>query len=274
MTQLHMHIISDSTGETAEIVARAAVAQFEHIETREHLWTMIRNDKALDEALVAVRAHPGFVMYTMVDEKLRERLEKGCHQAGVPCLSVLDPVVAALGAYLGAEVKARPGGQHVMDAEYFSRIEAIQFTLAHDDGQSSRSLDRADVVLVGVSRTSKTPTCIYLANRGLKAANIPFVPDCPLPPELLTLKNPMIVGLTKDPKRLVQVRRNRLLLLDKDQDSDYVDPAKVAREVNEARKLFESQGWPVIDVTRRSIEETAASIIKLVNRRREEEMPA
>ena len=274
MTQLHMHIISDSTGETAEIVARAAVAQFEHIEMREHLWTMIRNDDALDEALVAVRAHPGFVMYTMVDEKLRERLEKGCRQVGVPCLSVLDPVVAALGAYLGAEVKARPGGQHVMDAEYFSRIEAIQFTLAHDDGQSSRSLDRADVVLVGVSRTSKTPTCIYLANRGLKAANIPFVPDCPLPPELLTLKNPMIVGLTKDPKRLVQVRRNRLLLMDKDQDSDYVDPAKVAREVNEARKLFESQGWPVIDVTRRSIEETAASIIKLVNRRREEEMPA
>lgn len=274
MTQLHMHIVSDSTGETAEIVARASVAQFEHIEMREHLWTMIRTEAALDEALTAIRAHPGFVMFTMVDDKLRERLEKGCRKAGVPCLAVLDPTVAALGAYLGAEVKAKPGGQHVMDAEYFSRIEAIQFTLAHDDGQSSRSLDQADVVLVGVSRTSKTPTCIYLANRGFKAANIPFVPDCPLPPELLTLRNPLIVGLTKDPKRLVQVRRNRLLLLDKDQDSDYVDPAKVAREVSEARKLFESQGWPVIDVTRRSIEETAASVIKLINRRQEDVLPA
>ncbi|MBM3567054.1 MAG: kinase/pyrophosphorylase [Alphaproteobacteria bacterium] len=274
MSLLHMHIISDSTGETAETVARAAVAQFEHIEMREHLWTMVRTAEALDEALGNIRAHPGFVMYTMVDESLRDRLETGCRKAGVPCLAVLDPILAALAAYLGAETKARPGGQHVMDAEYFGRIEAIQFTLAHDDGQSSRSLDQADVVLVGVSRTSKTPTCIYLANRGIKAANIPFVPDCPLPPELLSLKNPLIVGLTKDPKRLVQIRRNRLLLLDKDQDSDYVDPTKVAREVSEARKLFDAQSWPVIDVTRRSIEETAASVIQLLSRRREEHMPS
>ncbi|MEK7245114.1 MAG: pyruvate, water dikinase regulatory protein [Pseudomonadota bacterium] len=270
MTLLHVHVISDSTGETASTFARAAVAQFEGMEMREHLWTMIRTESELDEALVGIRANPGFVMFTIVDEKLRARLEEGCRNLHVPCLPILDPALVALGAYLGAEIKARPGGQHVMDAEYFSRIEAMQFTLAHDDGQSQRSLDRADVILVGVSRTSKTPTCIYLAQRGLKAANVPFVPDCPLPPELMETKQPLVVGLTKDPKRLVQIRRNRLLQLNKDQDTDYVDLEKVTREVSQARKLFEAQGWPVIDVTRRSIEETAASIIQLHTRRRED----
>ena len=271
MTLLHVHVISDSTGETAGTYARAAVTQFEGVEMREHLWTMVRTESVLDEVLAGVRAHPGFVMFTIVDEKLRARLEQGCRNLHVPCLPILDPALVALGAFLGAETKARPGGQHVMDAEYFGRIEAMQFTLAHDDGQSPRSLDRADVVLVGVSRTSKTPTCIYLAQRGLKAANVPFVPDCPLPSELLEIERPLVVGLTKDPKRLVQIRRNRLLQLNKDQDTDYVDLEKVAREVNEARKLFAARRWPVIDVTRRSIEETAASIIQLHTRRREDQ---
>lgn len=274
MTLLHVHVISDSTGETAGTYARAVVAQFEDVEMREHLWTMVRTESELDEALASVRTHPGFVMFTIVDETLRARLEEGCRKAHIPCLSILDPALVALGAYLGAKIKARPGGQHVMDAEYFARIEAMQFTLAHDDGQSPRTLDRADVVLVGVSRTSKTPTCIYLAQRGLKAANVPFVPDCPLPPELLAIEQPLIVGLTKDPKRLVQIRRNRLLQLNKDQDTDYVDLEKVAREVSEARKLFQARGWAVIDVTRRSIEETAASIIQLHTRRREDQTGA
>ena len=271
MTLLHVHVVSDSTGETAGTYARAVVAQFEGVEMREHLWTMVRAESELEKALAGIRAHPGFVMFTLVDEKLRARLEETCRASQIPCLSILDPALVALGAFLGAKIKARPGGQHVMDAEYFARIEAMQFTLAHDDGQSPRTLDLADVVLVGVSRTSKTPTCIYLAQRGLKAANVPFVPDCPLPPELLAIKQPLIVGLTKDPKRLVQIRRNRLLQLNKDQDTDYVDLEKVAREVNEARKLFAAHGWAVIDVTRRSIEETAASIIQLHTRRREEQ---
>ncbi|MBM3581490.1 MAG: kinase/pyrophosphorylase [Alphaproteobacteria bacterium] len=272
MTQLHVHVVSDSTGETAGTYARAAVTQFEGVELREHLWAMVRTESELDEALAGIRANPGFVMFTIVDEKLRTRLEQGCRELHVPSLAVLDPALVALGAFLGAETKARPGGQHVMDAEYFARIEAMQFTLAHDDGQSPRSLDGADVILVGVSRTSKTPTCIYLAQRGLKAANVPMVPGCPLPPELTKVKRALVVGLTKDPKRLVQIRRNRLLQLNKDQDTDYVDLEKVAREVNEARKLFEANGWPVIDVTRRSIEETAASIIQLHTRRREEQL--
>jgi hypothetical protein len=270
MTLLHVHVISDSTGETASTYARAAITQFEGVELREHLWAMVRTESELEEALAGIRANPGFVMFTIVDEKLRTRLEQGCRELRTPSFAVLDPALVALGAFLGAEIKARPGGQHVLDAEYFARIEAMQFTLAHDDGQSARSLDDADVILVGVSRTSKTPTCIYLAQRGLKAANVPIVPNCPLPKELTGLKRALVVGLTKDPKRLVQIRRNRLLQLNKDQDTDYVDLEKVAREVNDARKLFEANGWPVIDVTRRSIEETAASIIQLHTRLRED----
>jgi regulator of PEP synthase PpsR (kinase-PPPase family) len=270
MTMLHVHVVSDSTGETASTYARAAVAQFEGVELREHLWAMVRTESELEEALVGIRANPGFVMFTIVDEKLRVCLEQGCRELRTPCFAVLDPALVALGAFLGAEIKARPGGQHVLDAEYFARIDAMQFTLAHDDGQSARSLDDADVILVGVSRTSKTPTCIYLAQRGLKAANVPIVPNCPLPKELIGVKRALVVGVTKDPKRLVQIRRNRLLQLNKDQDTDYVDLEKVAREVNDARKLFEANGWPVIDVTRRSIEETAASIIQLHTRLRED----
>lgn len=270
MTQVHIHIVSDSTGETASMVARASLVQFEKVDAREHVWRMVRSLEELEEALHGIRANPGFVLFTLVDEKVRARLDSECRKLKVPCLSILDPVVAAFGAYLGAEVHARPGRQHVMDAEYFSRIEAMQFALNHDDGQSAWNLDHADVVLIGVSRTSKTPTCIYLANRGIKAANIPFVPGCPLPPEIFDVRNPLIIGLTKDPKRLVQIRKNRLLMLDKDQDTDYVDIEKVSKEVSEARKLFESKNWTVIDVTRRSIEETAATILQMYNRRRDE----
>lgn len=272
MDPIHIHIISDSTGETGILVARASLAQFDGIEVREHIWSMTRSDAQVDDVLKQIAVNRGFVMFTLVDGKLRDALEMGCRKLQVPCVSILDPIIAALGAYLGAEIKAQPGRQHVMDAEYFSRIEAMQFVLAHDDGQSTWNIDQADVLIVGVSRTSKTPTCIYLANRGIKAANIPFVPGCPLPQEILEAKNPLIVGLTKDPKRLVQIRRNRLLMLDQDQETDYVDLESVSKEVNEALRLFNSRKWPVIDVTRRSIEETAATIMQMHQRRKE--MPA
>lgn len=269
MDPIHIHIISDSTGETGILVARASLAQFEGIEVREHIWSMTRSDAQVDDVLKHIAANRGFVMFTLVEGKLRDALEMGCRKLQVPCISILDPIIAALGAYLGAEIKAQPGRQHVMDAEYFSRIEAMQFVLAHDDGQSTWNIDQADVLIVGVSRTSKTPTCIYLANRGIKAANIPFVPGCPMPQEILEAKNPLIVGLTKDPKRLVQIRRNRLLMLDQDQETDYVDLESVSKEVNEALRLFNSHKWPVIDVTRRSIEETAATIMQMHQRRKE-----
>ncbi len=265
----HLHLVSDSTGETVGLVARACLAQFEDIEATEHLWPMIRSEDQAKSVIAAIREHPGFVLYTIVDENIRAIIEAGCRKLQVPTIAILDPIIAELGAHLGAEIHAQPGKQHVMDAEYFSRIEAMQFVLSHDDGQSTWDLDKADVVLLGVSRTSKTPTSIYLANRGIKTANVPIVPGVPLPNEVFTANGPLIVGLTKDPKRLVEIRRQRLKLLDQDEATDYVDLEKVSNEINEARRLFTKHNWPVINVSRKSIEETAATVIQLYNRRKE-----
>jgi len=262
MQEFHLHLVSDSTGETVTLLARACLVQFDDIQVREHLWPMVRTVDQVREVMERIREHPGFVIFTLVDEKNRLALEEGCRMNQIPCIPVLDPVVAALGAYLNAKSKPRPGGQHAMDQEYFNRIEAMQFALAHDDGQMTHELRHADVVLVGVSRTSKTPTCIYLANRGIKAANIPYVPGCPLPEELFLKDGPAVVGLTNDPKRLIEIRRQRLRFLDQDPDTDYVDEEAVKEEVNSARRLFTENGWPTINVSRRSIEETAATILQ------------
>jgi [pyruvate, water dikinase]-phosphate phosphotransferase / [pyruvate, water dikinase] kinase len=266
----HLHLVSDSTGETVGLVARACLAQFENIQATEHLWNMIRSEDQANAMIAAIKEHPGFVLYTIVNEDIRNILEEGCRRLQVPSIAILDPIIAELGAHLGAEVHAQPGRQHVMDAEYFARIDAMQFVLSHDDGQSTWDLDDADVVLLGVSRTSKTPTSIYLANRGIKTANIPIVPGVALPKEVFTINGPLIVGLTKDPKRLVEIRRQRLRLLDQDEETDYVDLEKVSNEINEARRLFTKYNWPVINVSRKSIEETAATIIQLYNRRKEQ----
>ncbi len=269
--QFHLHMVSDSTGETLNVVARAALAQFDDIDQTEHHWTMVRNEGHIREMLDGVRENPGFVLYTLVDNDLRSLLENGCRELKVPCIPILDPVINALGSYLKAEVQAAPGRQHVMDAEYFSKIEALHFVLNHDDGQSPRTLNQADIIIVGVSRTSKTPTCIYLANRGLKAANVPIVPGCQLPKELLEAERPLIVGLINDPRQLVQIRRNRLKSLGQDEETDYIDLDTVTREVQEARRLYSSRKWPTIDVTRKSIEEVAASILQSYHRRIEQE---
>jgi hypothetical protein len=270
MKEFHIHLVSDSTGETVSVVARASLVQFEKTETTEHTWTMIRKKSQVKSVLDGVRLHPGFVLYTLVDSKIRDELESGCRELGIPCVSVLKPIVAALGMHLGAETRARPGGQHVMDAEYYHRIDAMHFVLSHDDGQSTWDLDEADVVVLGVSRTSKTPTCIYLANRGVKAANVPIVPGFDLPVEVLEAVRPLMIGLTADARQLVQIRRNRLRLLKEAEETDYVDLDTVTGEVNAARRLFTKHRWPVIDVTRRSIEEIAATIINYSNRRKEE----
>jgi len=267
MKEFHLHLVSDATGETINSVARACVIQFDQVRPIEHFWNLVRTDRQLDLVLEAIREHPGLVMFTLVDEGLRRRLQDFCREVQVPCIPVLDPLINALAAYLGLESQRQPGRQHALDAEYFGRMDAMEFALSHDDGQSSWDLHEADVLLMGVSRTSKTPTCIYLANRGIKAANIPIVPGCPLPPELEKIRRPLIVGLTKDPDRLIQIRRNRLKLLNQNESSTYVDPEEVRREVAEARRMFSRHGWPVIDVTRRSIEETAAEIMMLLARR-------
>lgn len=263
----HFHLVSDATGETVITVARAASVQFEGVEAVEHLWSLVRTENQLKRVLANVEANPGIVMFTLVDDDLRSLLQEGCRTLDVPCIPLLDLVIATLSGFLGVESRNLPGGQHVMDAQYFDRIEAMNFALTHDDGQSAVTLNDADIVLVGVSRTSKTPTCFYLANRGLKTANVPLVPGCPLPAELETLAKPLVVGLTRGADQLVAIRRNRLRMIGQGEETEYIDPTVVGEEVKDARRLFAKAEWPVIDVTRRSIEETAAAILQLYTRR-------
>ncbi|HEX8623596.1 MAG TPA: pyruvate, water dikinase regulatory protein [Allosphingosinicella sp.] len=267
MTLLHLHLLSDSTGETLEVIANACLAQFEGVEVRRHLWPMVRSEGHLDRVLDDVERRPGLVLYTLVNNMLRRDLEQKTRRRGIHAVAALDPVTHALSAVLGREAAGRPGRQHALDAAYFARVDAIQFSIAHDDGIGSDNWEEADIVLAGVSRTSKTPTSIYLANRGFKVANIPLVPEAPPPPSLFSLVHPLVVGLTTNPDRLVQIRRNRLLALNQAPETDYVDIEAVNAELAFARRIFADNDWPVIDVTRRSIEETAFAIVKLCNER-------
>lgn len=260
----HLHMISDATGETLITVARAATAQYVEIRPIEHLHSLIRNTKQLDAVIADLEEAPGIVLYTLVDRALGEKLEAACRDLGIPCASVLEPVLQLLQNYLGATSGRRIGAQHVLDAEYFQRIDALNYTMIHDDGQLAGSLEEADVVLVGISRTSKTPTSIYLANRGIKTANIPIVPGITLPSQLESLKHPLVVGLIASPERIVALRENRILSLNAaTADDAYVDKVSVAAEIAFTRKLCARHSWPIIDVTRRSIEETAAAILAL-----------
>ncbi|MDP6351157.1 MAG: pyruvate, water dikinase regulatory protein [Alphaproteobacteria bacterium] len=265
--RVHLHLVSDSTGETVGLVARAAIAQFEGIGAIEHNWPLVRTNVQVEKVLAMVGRNPGMVLYTLVEPELEKILQEGCRKNSIPCIPVLDHVVDALSAHLGLAVDHKPGRQHELDDQYFKRIEAMQFVLVHDDGQSLFDVHLADVILVGVSRSSKTPTCVYLANRGIKAANVPIVPGHRLPNEVLDARESLVVGLTSNPDRLVQIRRNRLSLLSEDKDTDYADLESVREEINQAKKLFNARGWPVIDISRRSIEETAASIMALYRER-------
>ncbi|MBO0733222.1 MAG: kinase/pyrophosphorylase [Methylocapsa sp.] len=259
----HLHLISDATGETLIAASRAAAAQYEGVASIEHVYPLIRSRSQLDRAIAKIEEAPGIVLFTLVDQELTTRLEEACREMSLPCLSVLQPVLNLFQSYIGAASTHRPGAQHMMNAEYFRRIEALNFTMLHDDGQQVDNFHAADIVLLGVSRTSKTPTSIYLANRGIKTANIPIVPGVPLPEPVLRLTGPLIVGLVASAERLVQIRQNRLLALNASPDSPYVDRLLVAEEVMRARRLCAERGWPIIDVTRRSIEETAAAVIDL-----------
>ena len=268
MARLHLHLVSDSTGETLEMIAKAALAQFDDADVVRHFWPMVRSQAHLDRILADITASPGLVIFTVVSLDIRKLLEERCHAMGLPCVPALDAVIDSLENMFGQQAKARPGRQHTMDAAYFARVEAIQFTIAHDDGVGWEDWEEADIVLAGVSRSSKTPTSIYLANRGYKVANIPIVVESPPPPALFGLRSPLVVGLTTAPERLIQVRRNRLLSLNQMPETPYVDADRVGREVQYARRMFADNAWPVIDVTRRSIEETAAAVINLLNERR------
>lgn len=263
MNRLHLHLLSDSTGETLETVAKSALSQFAEADVVRHFWPMVRTEGHLERVLADIAANPGLVLFTLASQDRRAQLEEKCRALAIPSVAVIDPVVNALSMMLGQQAKARPGQQHSLDAAYFQRVEAIQFTIAHDDGAGHENWEQADIVIAGVSRTSKTPTSIYLANRGYKTANIPIVIESPPPANLYSLQKPLVVGLVINPDRLIQVRRNRLLSLNQAAETDYVDVEAVAREVAFARRMMADNDWPVLDVTRRSIEEVAAAIINL-----------
>jgi [pyruvate, water dikinase]-phosphate phosphotransferase / [pyruvate, water dikinase] kinase len=271
MSSFHLHLVSDSTGETLQSISKAALVQFEKSVPIEHVWSMTRTVRQLDDITESIEQNPGLVLFTLVNKEMRSILETACRRFGVPCVSILDPVMAAFSQYLGQESRGLPGRQHILDKDYFSRIDALNYTMAHDDGQMPEGLEEADIVLVGVSRTSKTPTSFYLSHRGIKTANVPIVIGCPLPDQLFELQKPFVVGLTTSPDRLSQIRKNRLLSLQEKNETSYVDLDRIKEEVIFARKLCTRENWPIIDVSRRSVEETAAQIITLFNRREETE---
>ena len=266
----HLHLVSDSTGETLITVARAVAAQYANVTPVEHVYPLVRSQKQLDRVLDEIEEAPGIVLFTLLEKDLVSRLEDKCKAINVPSLSIIGPVMQLFEAYLGAATTGRVGAQHVLNAEYFKRIDALNYTMIHDDGQHVEGLEEADVVLVGVSRTSKTPTSIYLANRGIRTANVPLVPGIPVPAQLETLTRPLVVSLHATPERLIQIRQNRLLSMGAESGSGsdtYTDRQSVTEEVAFARKLSAKHDWPLLDVTRRSIEETAAAIMKLYSDR-------
>lgn len=269
MTGQILHLVSDSTGETALAVSRACLVQFENLAIQEHVWSMVRSPDQLESVISEISDNPGLVVYTLLDPILQRRLEEACWGLQLPCVAVLDPVFNAFAMHWGAPSARQPGRQHSLDADYFKRIAAMEFALAHDDGQGTWDLADADVIVLGVSRTSKTPTCLYLANRGVKAANIPLVLDMILPDDVLNSKA-LIVGLTNSPTHLVELRKTRLRELNEDKTTAYIDLEQVQQEVLQARKLFSRHGWPIIDVSRRAIEETAAEIITLLQKQMQE----
>lgn len=267
----YVHLISDASGTTLQGLARACLAQFDNIDPVERFWPLVRSEKQLDRVFEDIQDNPGPVLFTMVDVEMRKSLQRRCEEAGILCMPVLDPIIKGLSSYLGLPSKGIPGRQHALDEAYFRRMDAVDFALHFDDGQSLDGIEEADVILVGVSRTSKTPTCIFLARQGIRAANIPLVPGAAFPEKLLALKGPLYVGLTETPERLVALRRNRLKANEDDHrhaDNTYLDHDRVEEEIRAARRFFTSNGWPVIDVTRRSVEETAAEIQALLQKRR------
>jgi len=270
----HLHLVSDSTGETLITVARAVAAQYANVTPVEHVYPLVRSQKQLDRVLDEIEEAPGIVLFTLLEKDLVVRLEAKCKEINIPSLSIIGPVMQLFEAYLGAATTGRVGAQHVLNAEYFKRIDALNYTMMHDDGQHVEGLEDADVVLVGVSRTSKTPTSIYLANRGIRTANVPLVPGIPLPRQLESLTKPLVVSLHATPERLIQVRQNRLLSMGAETGNDeYIDKQAVADEVAFARRLSAKFNWALLDVTRRSIEETAAAIMKLYADRQRQRLP-
>lgn len=265
---VNIHLISDSTGETLGSVVRAVLSQFEGVESNDFVWPLVRTKSHMEEVVESIAKYPGIVMYTILHDDLIELLKKECYRLNIPCISVLSRIIAEFSNYLGMNVSNTIGRQHLLDGEYFSRVDAISYTIGHDDGQSVWDMYEADIVIIGVSRTSKSPTSVYLSCRGYKTANIPFVSIETIPSTIYDLKKPLIVGLTINPEKLVQIRQSRLVSMGQGVESDYTDIESIKNEVAESRKLFAKLNCPIIDVTKRSVEETAARIIRLLQEKK------
>jgi hypothetical protein len=265
----HLHLVSDSTGETLTTIAKAASVQYAEVRPIEHVYPMVRSRRQLDRVLQEVQSAPGIVLFTIVSRELASELERRCREQGVPCLHALEPIMKVFESYLGAPQTPIVAGQHVLDADYFKRIDALNFTMAHDDGRLPEDMNDADIVILGISRTSKTPTSIYLAQRGFKTTNVPIVPSIELPPKLFETHKAFVVGLVASPERISEIRKNRVRFLGDRNLDDYVDKVQIAQEVTFSRRLCAKHGWPVIDVTRRSVEETAATILQLFGERQD-----
>jgi hypothetical protein len=265
---INLHLISDSTGETLSSVARAVLSQFESVESNDFIWPLIRTKSQIEKVIEAISKQPGIVLYTIMKDDLVEELRKACHDIQVPCIPVLSHIIAEFSNYLRENVSQMVGRQHLLDNQYFSRVDAISYTITHDDGQSTWDLYEADVVIIGVSRTSKSPTSIYLSCRGFKVANIPFVSFETMPSTLYDLKSPLIVGLVINPEKLIQIRQTRLTSIGSEFSNEYIDLDSIKKEINESRKLFAKLDCPIIDVTKRSVEETSAKIIQLLQDKR------
>ncbi|MGH6736505.1 MAG: pyruvate, water dikinase regulatory protein [Methyloceanibacter sp.] len=263
----HLHMISDATGETLSTIAKAVGVQYAQVRAIEHLHPLVRSRRELDRVVKDVEAAPGIVLYTLFNRELADALEQSCKRLNLPCVAALKPILQVFESYLGTPATPTVGGQHVLDAEYFRRIEALNFTMVHDDGHLPENLNDADIILVGISRTSKTPTSIYLANRGFKTANVPLVPGMKLPPQVEQQTNAFVVALVASPERIAQVRQNRVIEQAHGHLEEYVDRDAIAAEIAQTRQLCARHGWPIIDVTRRSIEETAAAILRLYHDR-------
>jgi len=258
----HLHLVSDASGETLTMIAKAATVQYALIRAIHHIHPLVRTRRQLSEVIEKIKETPGIVLYTIVNKDLGRELDHQCKKLGLPCIAVLEPVLNAFGAYLGTDSTPVVAGQHVLDADYFRRVDAMQFSMMHDDGQNTETLDSADIILVGISRTSKTPTSIYLANRGYKTANVSLIPDIPVPTTLEKAQKPLIVGLTASAERIAEIRNNRVMSFSDARLQDYVDMDRIKEEIAFTRRLCRRHNWPVIDVSRRSIEETAADIIR------------
>ena len=268
---LTLHLVSDSTGETLKAVSSAAAAQFSEREYQQKTYPMVRTVTQLERVFKNIKEEKGVVFCTLVEEEVREKLEQFCKKQNILYLPVMENIVSVLEEYTGFEAINKPGGQHILNDDYFKRIEAINYTLEHDDGQGQLNLENADVIVVGVSRTSKTPTCIYLANQGIKAANYPLVPHVGISEELENVKNTQVVALITSAHTLVEIRRKRSIELGlNNTDNDYIDIHKVEEEITTAKRIFANKGWPVIDITRRSVEETASAIMNILSLKEEE----